>query len=61
MQCEQTSFETMILQYFARPYHRDFLLLFQNDSVILKMDSCPFQRNKRNMLYDCRDIGGFLK
>ena len=34
----------------------------KNESVILKMDSCTSQKNKRNthMLYDCRDIGGFL-
>ena len=42
----------MIFQYF-----------FQNERVILKMDSCTLQRNKRDthMLYDCRDIGGFLE
>ena len=29
-------------------------------SVILKIDSCTSQRNKRNT-HDCRDIGGFLE
>ena len=35
----------------------------QNESVILKMDSCTSWRNKRNthMLYDCRDTGGFVE
>ena len=41
----------MIFRYFS-----------QNESVILKMDSCTLKRNKRNtrMLYDCRDIGRLL-
>ena len=34
----------MIVYYFS-----------QNESVILKMDSCT------HMLWDCRDIGGFLE
>ena len=48
---------------FDRPYHRDFRLLSQNESVILKIDSCTSKRNRRNThtLYDCRDIGGFLE
>ena len=35
----------------------------QNEGVILKMDPGASKSNKRNtnMLYDCRDIGGFLK
>ena len=42
----------MIFHYFS-----------QNESVISKMDSCISKRNKRNthVLYDCRDIGGFLE
>ena len=42
----------MIFHYFS-----------QNESVGLKMDSCTLKRNKQNthMLYDCRDIGGFLE
>ena len=42
----------MIFHYFS-----------QNESVILKMDSWTSKRNKRKilMLYDCRDIGGFLE
>ena len=35
----------------------------QNESVILKVESCTSYRNKRNtqVLHDCKDIGGFLK
>ena len=42
----------MIFHYFS-----------QNESVILKMDTCTTKRNERNthLLYDCRDIGGFLE
>ena len=42
----------MIFDYFS-----------QNESVISKMDSCTSYKNKPNthMLYDCRDIGGFLE
>ena len=42
----------MIFDYFS-----------QNESAILKIDSCTLKRHKRNtqMLYDCRDIGGFLE
>ena len=45
------------------PYHTvTFRYFSQNESVILKMDSCTSYRNKRDthMLYDCRDIGGFF-
>ena len=40
-----------------------FYYFSQNESGILKIDSCTSQKNKRNthMLYDCRDIGGFLE
>ena len=42
----------MIFHYFS-----------QNESVILKIDSCTSKRNKQKTLtlYDCRDIGGFLE
>ena len=43
---------TEIFHYFSR-----------NEGVVLKMDSLASWRNKRStrMLYDCRDIGGFLE
>ena len=40
-----------------------FHFFSQNESVNLKVNTCTSYRNNRNthMLYDCRDIGGFLE